>query len=149
VANVVENKALDALVEQYLGYQIRGKDVLMWWSFASAMSPELRRARYQTIDFHFDVHALNFCYLHVYLTETDRSSGAHVLVKGSHRRKPIRWLFGSARQTDEAIATQYGDANIVTIEGPAGTAFLEDTSCYHKALAPSSHDRLMLQVRYF
>ena len=37
---------------------------------------------------------------------------------------------------------------IQLIEGPAGTGFFEDASCFHKALIPTSGERLMLQVRY-
>jgi hypothetical protein len=70
------------------------------------------------------------------------------MVSGSHRSKPITWLFGSARNTDEAIESYYGKDNVVTLEGDPGTGFIEDTSCYHKALAPETADRLLLQVRY-
>jgi hypothetical protein len=71
------------------------------------------------------------------------------MVSGSHRKKPVSWLFGSSRQTDAAIQSHYGSEKVLVIEGPPGTGFLQDSSCYHKALAPRSHNRLMLQIRYF
>jgi hypothetical protein len=70
------------------------------------------------------------------------------MVLGSHNSKPLRWLFNSSRQTDEAIENHYGKEKVVCLEGAAGSGFVEDTSCYHKALAPLSAERLMLQVRY-
>jgi len=56
-------------------------------------------------------------------------------------------LFHSAVQTDEAVIAYYGKENEITIEGPAGFGFVQDSSCYHKALAPISDNRLMLQLR--
>ena len=49
---------------------------------------------------------------------------------------------------DAEARETYGPEAERLIEGPAGSGFLEDTSCYHKALAPVSADRLMLQFRY-
>lgn len=70
------------------------------------------------------------------------------MVRGSHTRKPLTWLIGSARKSDAQIASRYTSSDVLTIEGPAGTGFLEDTSCYHKALPPLERMRLLLQIRY-
>jgi hypothetical protein len=45
------------------------------------------------------------------------------------------------------VAVYGRDAERV-MEGAAGFGFLEDSSCYHKALPPLSGDRLILQLRY-
>ncbi|MGD1808298.1 hypothetical protein ACP6PL_23085 [Dapis sp. BLCC M126] len=58
-------------------------------------------------------------------------------------------LLGSARVSEEVIHQNYYLTDIVTIEGKAGKCFLEDASCFHKALAPIENDRLFLQLRYF
>ena len=70
------------------------------------------------------------------------------MVKGSHTRKPLRWLFGSARQSDEAINRYYRPEDILTLTGQPGDGFIEDTSCYHKALAPTASPQVLLQVRF-
>jgi hypothetical protein len=149
IAKLNDDPILNSVVRDYLGYLPRGREVRLYWSFASDLSADARRAMFQTIDYHFDVHSYNFCYAHFYITDTDRNSGAHALVRGSHRKKPLSWLFGSARKTDAEIAGQYDPQDILTIEAPAGHGFLEDTSCYHKALPPIERDRLMLQIRYY
>ena len=46
-----------------------------------------RRARNQTIDFHYDVDGYNFMYANFYLNHTTARNGAHVLIDGSSRRK--------------------------------------------------------------
>jgi hypothetical protein len=74
-----------------------------------------------------------------------------VVVRGTHRHKRRRSLleqFIVRRYTDEEIRAAYGDERIVTIEGPAGTGFIEDTTCIHKGTAPIAGRRLLLQVQY-
>ncbi|HEY7156918.1 MAG TPA: hypothetical protein VH575_23320 [Gemmataceae bacterium] len=148
VCKVRDDPVLQAITANYLGYTPRSGDVRLYWGFVGDVTDEERRHMFQTIDYHFDVHDYNFCYAHVYLTDTDVQSGSHVMVLGSHNSKPLRWLFNSSRQTDEAIENHYGKEKVVCLEGAAGSGFVEDTSCYHKALAPLSAERLMLQVRY-
>ncbi len=148
VCQVRDDPVLRSIVANYLGYVPCSADIRLYWSFAGEAADDERRRLYQTIDYHFDVHDYNFCYVHIYLTDTDMKSGAHVMVLGSHWSKPLRWLLGSARQTDTAIEKYYGKEKVICLEGKAGAGFIEDTSCYHKALAPQSGDRLMLQIRY-
>ena len=148
VCKVRDDPALQAIAANYLGYTPGTKDVRLYWSFSGGELDFERRRILQTIEYHYDIHDYNFCYLHIYLTDTDIQSGSHVMVLGSHNSKPLRWLFNSSRQTDEMIEHHYGKEKVVCLEGAAGSGFVEDTSCYHKALAPLSADRLMFQIRY-
>jgi len=148
VCQVRDDPVLRAIVANFLGYVPQSPDVRLYWSFVGEAADDDRRRMYQTIDFHYDVHDYNFCYVHIYLTDTDVKSGAHVMVLGSHKSKPVRWLIGSARRTDEAVENHYGREKIVCLEGAAGTGFIEDTACFHKALAPVSRERLLLQIRF-
>lgn len=148
IAALRDDPTLAAISKRYLGYTPTNLEVNLYWSFHVEMAESERRAQHQTIDFHFDVHDFNFSYYHLYITDTTALNGAHVLVRGSHDRKPFRWLLGSARQSDAKIAEYYPAADIVTLEGPGGTAFIEDTSCYHKAIPPAAGERLLLQIRY-
>ena len=85
----------------------------------------------------------------VVLVDVDAGVGAHVMVLGSHQDKPFRWVLGSARRADPSIEVHYGPERIKTITGPAGTGFIQDSSCYHKVLAPKAADRIMLHLRYY
>ena len=87
-------------------------------------------------------------YASFYILDTDRYSGAHVMMKRSHNRKPLRMLLGSTVATEAAVRQQFGQENEVMIEGPAGTGFVQDTSCYHRATPPTQRDRLMLAIRF-
>ena len=119
------------------------------WSFASDFSDEEKRQlRHHVIDYHYDFGGYNFVYASFYISDTDRYSGAHVMMKRSHNRKPLRMLLGSAFASEARVRKQFGIENEITIEGPAGTGFVQDTSCYHRATPPTHGDRLMLAVRF-
>ncbi len=69
--------------------------------------------------------------LAVYLT--DVRSGAFAYIKGSHGRAP--------RVVPDAEVARMTDAEIVTVTGPAGTAFLFDTSGIHRQSSPIREPR--------
>jgi hypothetical protein len=149
VQAIVNDPVLRAIVRGYLGHEPRKVMTILDWSFASDFSDEeRRRLRHHVIDYHYDVGGFNFVYASFYITDTDRFGGAHVMMKRSHDKKPLRMLLGSAVASTIAVRRQYGIANEITIEGPAGTGFVQDTSCYHRATAPTRTDRLMLAVRF-
>lgn len=149
VRAVTEDPGLRSIARRYLGYEPSRVMTLLYWSFASSFTDQERRRLLQhVIDYHYDVGGYNFVYASFYLLDTVRSSGAHVMVKGSHKRKPLRMLWGSAVASEEQVYREFGRENEIVIEGPAGTGFIEDTSCYHRASPPTSGDRLLLQVRF-
>ena len=136
------------VVSRHMRYTPVGVHIRMLRSFVVDAPIEERR-KTQTVDYHFDVHGYNFVYANFYLCDVDTDRGAHEMVLGSHRDKPFRWLLGSARKSDEEIIAHYPAAKIKTILGPAGTGFIQDSSCYHRVLAPKTKERLMLHLRYY
>lgn len=148
VRQIAEDPQVRAVVRRYLGYDPKSLNIRLIWSFVCDAPDEVRGAAAQTIAYHFDVHDYNFIYANYYLTDCDARSGAHAMILTSHRSKPLSWLLGSVRQDRAAITRYYGEKNELVIEGPAGTGFVQDASCYHKAMAPIDRERLMLQIRY-
>lgn len=149
VRAIVEDPVLRAIVRKYLGYEPTRILTILDWSFASDFTDEERRGlKHHVIDYHFDVGGFNFVYAGFYITDTDRYSGAHVMMKRSHNHKPLRMLLRSAVASEEAVRKQFGSENEITIEGPAGTVFVQDPSCYHRASPPTKGDRLMLAIRF-
>ena len=136
-----------AVASQYLGYRPQHVEARLYWSFICSVTREDRLAQWQTVDYHFDVDGYSFIYANFYITSVDRNSGAHAYIRGSHKRKPWWMLLHSAKQTDETVFQYFGEDNEVLVEGAAGYGFLEDASCYHKALPPKTRERLMLQIR--
>jgi hypothetical protein len=134
------------LATRILGYKPRRVSSWLFWSFANDLSDEERRERFQTVDFHYDVDGFSVVYFSFYLLEINGRNGAHALVEGTHSGKKLRHLLGSARIGDEEAAG-YGKP-IRILEGPPGFGFVEDPSCFHRALPPLDGERLMLQLRY-
>ena len=149
VQRIIDDPVLRDIVRRYLGHEPRKITTILDWSFGSNLSDEERRQlKHHVIDYHYDVSGYDFLYASFYITDTDRYSGAHVMMKRSHKRKPFKMLFGSARASQEAVYKQFGRHNEIVIEGHAGTGFVQDTSCYHRASPPTRGDRLMLAVRF-
>ena len=145
---ISRDKILLDIVGSYLG-NINKINTKVQWSPVCNASDEWREHNEQTVTFHYDVHDLNFVYIFFYLTECDRNSGAHELIRGSHlNKKFFKHLIGSAKQKKEELEKDYSINDFIVIEGSAGHGFIEDTSCYHRALKPVNKPRLSLQFRY-
>jgi hypothetical protein len=148
ISRIVNDPLILQIVSRYLGYwPKRLSDLELYWSFATKLSPEEQMRQGNAIDYHFDLHGYNFIMVAFYITDTDRSSGAHVMFKRSHRKKTWPMLF-SYSQPVEALRQYYGSENETMIEGKAGSGFLMDNSTYHRATTPEAADRLLLRLVY-
>ncbi|MBF5096290.1 hypothetical protein F1643_19870 [Azospirillum sp. INR13] len=146
VRRVCRDPLLMECAGAFLGFRPTKIIPRLFWSFVTDASDAERRQLGQTIDWHFDVHDFHFCSAQFYLTDVSPGAGEHELVRGSHHGKSLRMLLGSANARDEELFARFARDRILLVEGPAGTGFLEDTSCYHRAVPPANRDRLMLQL---
>jgi hypothetical protein len=94
------------------------------------------------------VDGFNFLYIQFFVTDVDENTGPHLVIRGSHKEIPLSMLFASVRQTDDAIVQRFGRERAWSLTGKAGLGFVEDTTCFHKALPPRTGDRLLLQLVY-
>lgn len=136
------------VISRYLGYVPTKRKPRLMWSFVCSAPDDVRLSEGQTTVYHFDVESYNFIYANYYLVDVDVRSGAHTMISGSHDDKPLSWLLGPASRTDEEIRARYPAERELLLEGRAGFGFIQDSSCYHRALAPIDRPRLMLQIRY-
>jgi hypothetical protein len=149
IARLVEDPVLLEIAARYLGTVPKLVGVGLWWSYAEEADAHARNRAAQMI--HFDLDDFKFVKFFFYLTDVDSTAGPHVIVRATHRDKsPIRR--GEAirirRYSDEEVETAFGKDRIVSIMGPAGTGFVEDTLCLHKGAVPTARSRLLLQVQY-
>jgi len=96
--------------------------------------------------FHYDVADVRAISLFVYVTDVDWESGPHQAVAGTHGAKTLADIW-TPQVPDAAVAQRFGD-RIDTFIGPRGTAFFEDQSVVHRALAGASKLRGTLIVTY-
>jgi hypothetical protein len=147
-ARIAGDAVLIDAVQCHFGYNPIHVAMRLYWSPSSKLSDHERRWNGQTIDYHYDIERGNVLYLYFYLGDTDRYSGAHVVVAGSHKAKPLRMKFASTRQPERVVLGRYGADKAVALEGKAGFGFFEDPACFHKVLPPLTSNRLVLQLRY-
>ncbi len=134
------------IVGQYWQAEPLHQESQLWWNFPVESTLYERRRAAQM--FHYsgeDCHSLKFSF---YLTHVDLCSSPHVCVKGSHVKKKYSHLYQRKGCSYQDITEFYGYKNIVPICGKAGSGFVEDTRCFHKAISPGSKDRLILQVTF-
>lgn len=148
VREVTQDPKLWEIAARYLDTEPRCAGAGLWWSFAGESTVEQRLAAAQEL-FHYDpidYRALKFFF---YLTDVDSTTGAHMVARGSHRRKRLghRLTLFIGRSNEEMI-DYYGADNVLTVTGPASTGFAEDPFCFHRGTPPTGGDRLMMQLEF-
>jgi hypothetical protein len=123
----------------YLGRRI-------WWTLRT---PEhLYDHRLTTCHYHYDRDDYRSVRVFFHLTAVDAHHGQHIVIRSSHRRKSLLQQVGLRARSDANIERYYGPGPVTAIEGAAGSGFIEDTYCYHKATRPVAGDRLMLELGF-
>lgn len=146
IQSVVQDPALWQIATHYIGAEPVLLKTNLWWCFQTDQA--LYEQDGQAM-FHYDLD--DFCSLKFffYLTDVDPSGGPHVCVRGSHRHKLLTdKLLLMVGRSDQHMIDTYGADNIVTVCGPAGTGFVEDTFCFHRGTPPRHRDRLMLSIEF-
>jgi hypothetical protein len=145
IRRMIRDPVLREIARRYLGYWPTHIGPSLFWSFVMTIPDDERRRLHQTIDYHYDVAGCSFMKANWYIHDTDRHSGAHVMVLKSHHGKPLRMLL-SANQSDRDVLDRFGRENEFVVEGKAGFGFFQDNACFHKALQPLLAARLFLEL---
>jgi hypothetical protein len=149
VARLAADPALNWIAAAYLRSVPTLVGSNLWWTYPVNATAEDRDLHAHL--FHRDVDDFSFFKFFFYLTDVPAGEGAHVLVRGSHRRPPARSLadrWNIRRYTDDEIRTTYDSSDVLEITGCAGTGFAENTLCVHKGRTPTTSARLLLQLQY-
>ena len=149
VARLANDPALQWIAAAYLRSVPTFVGSNLWWTYPVDALPEDRDQHAHL--FHRDVDDFSFFKFFFYLTDVDAGEGAHVLVRGSHRRPPARSFadrWNLRRYGDDEAAAAYEPRDILEITGAAGTGFAENTLCIHKGRTPATSARLLLQLQY-
>ena len=76
----------------------------------------------------------------------DAQTGPHMFIKGSQRSAKLQQR--RRNSDDDVLAAFPKTSDHISFTGPAGTAFIEDTSGLHKGFPSVSGPRLIFQVLY-
>ncbi|MGL5942319.1 MAG: hypothetical protein ACRC2S_18475 [Waterburya sp.] len=147
--NKLENDPkLLKIAAQYLGCEPALIRTDLSWCFVGERSLYEQNGDAQIL-FHYDLDDYQALKFFFFLTDVDLSSGPHVCIRGSHKKKKLtHQLSLLIGRSDDEIFDYYGEKNLVTIQGQAGFGFAEDTFCFHRGTPPISRDRLMLQIEF-
>jgi hypothetical protein len=137
VAALVYDRKILELMRTQFGSKFVIDAVDVWWSFPSDEDA------FEAENFHRDTDALEFYKYFIYITNVDRSTGPHTLIKGSHKTSDF---FSHERFSDDEIFSAYPDREVMV--GSKGTSFVANTVGLHKGQKPTNGKRLLLQVRY-
>lgn len=145
---LISDPILLEIASKYFNREPRCIGTRLWWSFAKANDP-VGCLKFAQELFHYDLTGWRSLRFFFYLTDVDMSTGPHLCIRGSHKKKKIRHQFTLliGRSNDEAI-DYYGMENIVMINGTSGFGFAEDPFCFHKGMPPIENNRLILLVDF-
>jgi hypothetical protein len=119
----------------------------LWWTFVNDAPAEGRAQGFYR--FHYDLEDYACVKFMFYLTDVDLTSGPHLCVKGSHKKKKLSHQFSLLRERDDReIREYYGDDRVETICDRTGVGFAEDPFCFHKGILPQKRDRLILEFKF-
>lgn len=146
IKKIASDPKLLALASKYMGGDAVVSGSRLWWLFVNETDYDLNKGAYF---FHYDLDDYQCLKMFFYITNVNSSDGPHVYVKGSHKKKKLKYLLSLFKlRSDQEIIDYYGQENLVPICGEAGSGFIEDVYCFHKATPPQKSDRLMLQVQF-
>ncbi|ASC69661.1 hypothetical protein XM38_005900 [Halomicronema hongdechloris C2206] len=148
IKTLAEDPKLVEIAARYLDADPIFTGSRLWWNFVVEDANPYDSNKTITF-FHYDLDDYACLRFFFYLTDVDENGGPHVCVRGSHTNKTLpQILWPVKRRKDEDIIACYGSENVISILGPRGFGFAEDTFCYHKATRPLSQDRLILQIQF-
>lgn len=146
IKNIAKEQKLLAIARSYFGAEPIVSGTRLWWLFVNKTEYDLNKGAYF---FHYDLDDYKCLKVFFYLTDVTLSNGSHVFVRGSHRKKKLKHLLSVFKlRSDREIIENYGKESLVHISGEAGTGFVEDVNCFHKATPPQQSNRLMLQIQF-
>jgi hypothetical protein len=139
---------LIAIATKYLGRPPGHSDHRLWWSLANNVTDEHARVR-SGQEFHYDLDDYRTISFFFYLTAVDTEGGPLMLIKGSHKKKKLKYILSmfKARQQSDLLEF-YNQDDFVEMRGPSGFGFAVDLFGYHRGKPPQNSDRLALQIRF-
>lgn len=146
IDKIFRNKTLVEIVKNYLGTYPKLDSTQIFWSlpyydkFGRPKEPPNKE-----FGFHYDIDGFKFLKFFIYLTDViDHNCGQHIFIIKKNKKTFKEKIF---RRIDDKYAFDQYNFRIKNIFGNKGTAFLEDTSYYHKGNFPLK-ERGMLAFTY-
>ncbi|MCG6137600.1 MAG: phytanoyl-CoA dioxygenase family protein [Nostoc sp. LLA-1] len=146
IKRLSNDPAIRMIAAKYMKTEPIFTDARLWWTFPV---DEINYDAGKTASFfHYDQDDYSCLRFFFYLTDVDLQSGPHICIRGSHTKKKITQIISLTQRKDQEVLDYYNHEDVLTICGEAGSGFIEDPYCFHKATRPILKDRLVLQLRF-
>lgn len=132
------------LAKNYLGVSECNLFIHSWNTYSYTKEFQVK-----TNLWHRDRDGIKLCKIFIYLTDVTNKCGGHFYIKGSHKKKPLRFV-PQFRFKDEIVKKNFNNSNIIEVLGDAGTCFFEDTTGLHRGSKPENgNKRSILSFTFF
>jgi hypothetical protein len=149
IQHIWQDPTILAIAGAYLGARPLPLRSRLWWSLRADHATATMRSVYAQDCFHFDLDDWRAVKFFFYMTNVGPENGPHVYVRKSHRnRSVLDQLSPFKSRSDRHVIAKYGRDNLVMIQGPAGTGFVEDPFGFHTGTSVKGAGRLILEVEY-
>lgn len=132
IGNLFNSELVKTTTEYYLGTRniVHSSALFVSYNYESATLADFNR---NAQSYHSDCRYKKFFKIFVYLNDVNALNGPHCFVKTTHNKKLSN--FNPLKSYSDKVVSDNFSNNIVSIEGPAGLFFLEDTFGLHKGKA--------------
>jgi hypothetical protein len=121
-----------AIAGAYLGTRPLPLRARLWWIFRADHATTTMRSVHAQDCFHFDLDDWRAVKFFFYITNVGPENGPHVYVRRSHRnRSMLGQLSPFKSRSDRHVIAKYGRDNLIVVQRPAGTGFVEDPFGFH------------------
>jgi|GEM_PF-5109175 len=139
--DITHHESIVSVVRDYFGFEPRLHSCNVTVETAGSASEGVCEE-----DFHYDIVGAKSLNVFIYLSDIEKTSVPHVLIKGSHRNKRLSDICNGGIKREEA-ENRYGNA-IATLIGDAGTTIFENREAFHRRCNIKNNGRVFVNILY-
>lgn len=136
------------LAENYLGVSREQLHGLASIDCLASVSSEDSNNDLNALTWHRDVDHYRFLKIFYYLTDCGLDGGQHEYVLGSHAQTPNS-LAPIRRYSEDELEKSLINYRKMSVSGPAGSGFAEDTFGFHRGTPVKKGIRILMQFQYY
>lgn len=143
------NPQVRGVAEKYASMRLKLQDINVWVNTPTSGQAQQSQRWHRDLPEDYDIVK---CF--VYLQDVPAGAGPMQYVKGSNTPAGRKMQFSTEfdgvgyRLSDEDVASAFGQQQVVTAEGTAGTVVFADTRGIHRGGMATDTERVLLQITY-
>jgi ectoine hydroxylase-related dioxygenase (phytanoyl-CoA dioxygenase family) len=146
VQNILTNRRILEIANNYLNALPLMDDVYCWWSFKSEKADSASAQMW-----HFDMDRPKWIKVFIFLTDCTDTSGPHSFIAKTHKNGSLPKVIrnqGYSRLNNDLIKSNFCKEDVIRFVTKKGSILFEDTRGVHKGEQVLSGNRLILQFQF-